>query len=352
MKILSRLLLVALLGSFIATSGGYSQATETLKANPDNGKMGIGIAVTPKNFPSHTAADVDEAFKMARVLGDHAVFIYQWHDLDIQTVRLMMEKSRSMGLTTILGLSPTSLDKGRKELDLPGSVRKKAGRNVSFGNPVIREAFKKSARDLARLKPAYLCLATEINFLALQRLDEYLHFASLYKEAYQEVKRISPRTRVFVSFQWEWVRILDAKEPDKIKEHSKVFDIFRPELDVIGFTTYPSPFHNSPADLPPDYYSWMYNHIRKTDEVLFMEAGWPTSGTGSEAEQEAYIRRLPELLNGINVKVIAWALLHDVGLAEFNADLNTVGLAANDGKRKKGYDDFSSLKKSLQSSPQ
>jgi hypothetical protein len=352
MKILSRLLLVVLLGSFIATSGGYSQAAETLNANRHNTKIGIGIAVTPKNFPAHTAADVDEAFRMAKALGDYSVFIFQWHDLDMQTVKLMMEKARAVGLTPILGLSPTSLDKGRKELDLPESIRKKAGRNVSFGNPIIREAFKKSARDLARLKPAYLCLATEINFLALQRLDEYLHFASLYKEAYQEVKRISPRTKVFVSFQWEWVRILDAKEPDKIKEHSKVFDIFRPELDVVGFTTYPSPFHKSPADLPIDYYSWMYNHIRKTDEVLFMETGWPTSGTGSEDEQAAYIRRLPELLKGSTVKVIAWALLHDVGLAEFDADLNTAGLVTRDGKRKKGYDAFTSLKKSLQSSPQ
>jgi len=35
-------------------------------------------------------------------------------------------------------------------------------------------------------------------------------------------------------YQWEWMRILDAKGPLKIKEHSKVVDIFRPELDVVG----------------------------------------------------------------------------------------------------------------------
>ena len=79
-------------------------------------------------------------------------------------------------------------------------------------------AFVKSAKALARMYPPYLCLATEINFLALQRLNEYLHFASLYKEAYQAVKQVSPKTKVFVSFQWEWVRILDDREPHKIKE--------------------------------------------------------------------------------------------------------------------------------------
>jgi hypothetical protein len=55
----------------------------------------------------------------------------------------------------------------------------------------------------------------------MQRLPEYLHFVSLYKEAYRAVKRFSPKTKVFVTFQWEWVRILDAKEPHRIAEHSK-----------------------------------------------------------------------------------------------------------------------------------
>ena len=193
------------------------------------------------------------------------------------------------------------------------------------------------------MHPPYLCLATEINFLALQRLNEYLHFASLYKEAYQTVKRVSPETKVFVSFQWEWVRSLDAREPHKIKEHRKIIDIFRPRLDVVGLTTYPAPFHDRPADLPEDYYFWMNRHIDSGDEVLMMEVGWPTGGSGSEAEQQAYIRRLPKLLDRVQVSVIAWALLHDVGLAEFDANLNTVGLVSNSGQKKQAYADFKNL---------
>jgi len=284
---------------------------------------------------------------MASELGDCAVFIYQWGELNLEVARLMVEKARRVGLVPILGLSPTTLGAGRKELDLPARVRRRAGRFVSFANPAIRDSFKRAARDLARLRPPYLCLATEINFLALQRLDEYVHFASLYKEAHREVKRVSPDTRVFVSFQWEWMRIHDAREPHRIKEHSKVIDIFRPELDVVGLTTYPSAFHGSPADLPLDYYSWMYHHIKTTDEVLLMEVGWPTSGSGTEKEQEAFIRRLPELLDRVNVTVIAWALLHDVDLPEFDANLNTVGLVTNEGRRKAGYEAFKTLKEIL-----
>ncbi len=318
------------------------QQTENLKI-----KAALGVAITPRNFPSHSALDVDNAFKTAAEISDHAVFIYQWHELNMRIVKLMLAKSKKAGLKPILGLSPTTLDQGRKELDIPPDVRRKAGLAVSFANPLIRKAFKETAKKLARLQPPYLCLATEINFLAMQRLTEFLHFVSLYKEAYEAVKHISPETKVFVSFQWEWMRIIDAKEPHKITEHSKVIEVFRPQLDVVGLTTYPSPFHGSPQELPYDYYRWMYRHIKSKDEILLMEVGWPTHGSGNEIEQQAFIQHLPKLLDHVNVSVIAWALLHDVGLAEFDADLNTVGLITNSGQKKPGYIDFKLLHDSV-----
>jgi hypothetical protein len=337
-----RLLSITLL-VVLYTAGACTQHVEPIIAENPRRKVETGIAITPRNFPSHTAQDVEEAFQIAAGLANYAIFIYQWHELNFRVARLMVEKSKKSGLKPILGLSPTTLDQGRKELDLPADIRRKAGAAVSFANPIIRKAFVKAAQELAQLRPPYLCLATEINFLALQRLNEYLHFASLYKEAYEAVKQVSPQTRVFVSFQWEWVRILDAREPHKINGHSKVIDIFRPQLDVVGLTTYPSLFHSSPADLPYDYYSWIYRHINRTDEVLFMEVGWPTGGSGHDREQQAYIQRLPELLNRVNVSVIAWALLHDVALAEFDANLNTVGLIYSNGQKKPGYIDFKNL---------
>ena len=193
------------------------------------------------------------------------------------------------------------------------------------------------------MKPPYLCLATEINLLGIQRLAEFLHFVRVYKEAYQAVKRISPATTVFVTFQWEWVRILDARDPRHIADHSKLIHVFRPELDLVGFTTYPSQFHESPAQLPPDYYTWMFRHIQPRDPVMIMEAGWPTAGTGSESEQVAFIERLPDLLKGIRLVGLEWALLHDVQIGSFDANLNTVGLRYRDGRPKPGYDAFRAL---------
>jgi hypothetical protein len=159
------------------------------------------------------------------------------------------------------------------------------------------------------------------------------------------VKRISPETKVFVSFQWDWARVLDQKEADKIDEHSKLFDIFRPELDVVALTSYPAVFYKIPAELPPDYYSSLDKHVRPNDQVFFIEIGWPSSGTGNEEQQLAFIRRLPELLNDTKVNVLIWALLHDVNLAVFGADLNSVGLLTNSGRKKPAYDAFESLQR-------
>lgn len=168
---LRQVLTLSLILALYAT-GGWAQETEPRKTQNFKTKAALGVAITPRNFPSHSALDVDDAFQTAAEIADHAVFIYQWHELD------------------------------------------------------------------------------------MQRLPEFLHFASLYKEAYDAIKQISPETRVFVSFQCEWMRIIDAKEPRKIPEHRKVIDVFRPQLDVVARTTYPSPFHDSPEELPHDYYRW------------------------------------------------------------------------------------------------
>lgn len=93
-----------------------------------------GVAVTPRNFPDFTIEDVDAAFTLGKRIADYAVFIYQWGELDIQVPRLMVEKSRAAGLRPIIGLSPTTLGEGRKELDLPDEVRAGARPHISFAS--------------------------------------------------------------------------------------------------------------------------------------------------------------------------------------------------------------------------
>jgi len=80
--------------------------------------------------------------------------------------------------------------------------------------------------------------------------------------------------------------------------------------------------------------------VGNINTIMFMETGWPTSGTGNEAEQKYYIRRLPELLETVNTSIVAWALLHDVNLSEFDANLNTVGIVSNSGREKPAFKAF------------
>ena len=302
-----------------------------------------GVAITPKNFPCHSTYDLTQAFRMGRELGRVAVFIFQWNAIDMRNVEYVVRRTRKMGMIPMIGLSPTSLDQKRAALDLPATVRRTAGKNISFGNPIIRNAYIDVIRDLARLRLPYLCLATEINFLVLDRVDEYLQFAELYKAAYRQIKKLSPGTKVFVSFQWELLRSLHAKEPFRIGEHRKVIDIFRPELDVVGFTTYPSPHHYDPSHLPVDYYSKMHRYVKHYEVAVIMEIGWPTDGSGNEQQQHAFIRRLPRLLHQVNPSIVAWALLHDVRLDVFDVNLNSVGLVTRYGRKKKAYRTFQML---------
>ena len=119
-----------LLLSFLAVlyaAAACAQPAESTQTHRAAAGFETGMAITPRHFPAHSAGDVDAAFQMAAGLADHAVFIYQWHELDMNVVKLMVEKSRKSGLNPILGLSPTTLGQGRKELDIPPDIRRRAG---------------------------------------------------------------------------------------------------------------------------------------------------------------------------------------------------------------------------------
>jgi hypothetical protein len=306
---------------------------------PANALGVVVIAPTPRNFPRSTPADIQDTFRLLPDVAQGVLMTSQWAQEDrVTSARNVIALARAHGVSTtsVVGLSPLSLDKSRKELDLPKALR---GKRRSFADKDVRAGFIAAARELARLEPPYLCLGTEVNFLGLHRPDEYQHFVKLYKEAYREVKKLSPKTRVFVSFQYDWIRIADHRAPGKASEHArKTVDVFRPELDLVAITSYPAEFYPSPADMPGNYYTYFRDtYLKPTDEVMVMEIGWPSAGKGSEQTQEQFVRRLPALMAGLKPTVTAWALLHDVKVPAFDANLATTGLLTGDGKEKRAY---------------
>jgi hypothetical protein len=308
----------------------------------------VGVALTPANFPSHTSNDVTEMFRLGKEAGDVAVFIYQWSQPDFKTVAAkVIEASRAAGLKPVLSLSPTKLEGARGELDLPAQVRQKAGRQPSFKDKNVYMAYITDVLDLARLKPPFLCLATEINMLAFRDINEYVAFAHIYKKLYPEIKKISPATKVFVSFQWDFYYIMDTKDPNKISEHSKLIDIFRPELDIVAFTSYPASHFPEPSAIPTNYYDKILTHTHPGDQIAFTEIGWPSQGKGSQQAQEQFITRLPGLLAKTKPFQVDWSLLHDVSIGALNADLSTTGLLTRTGGKKPAFKAFQQLRKQL-----
>jgi hypothetical protein len=309
------------------------------------------IAPTPRHFPNATSADVLHTFRLLPDVALGVQLICRWSHAERASVaRIITTLARTHGVdtTTVLALSPLTLDQGRKELDLPKALR---GKKPSFADKDVRANFIDAAKELAQLEPPYLCLGTEVNFLGLQRRGEYLHFVKLYKEAYHAVKKISPKTKVFVSFQYEFVRIHDNKEPGKVKEHAKMMiDVFRPEIDVVAITSYPASFYDSPADMPGNYYSYFRNYLKPGDEVMVMEIGWPSGGNSTEKKQEQFVRRLPVLLAELRPTVTIWALLHDVKVPEFDDNLATTGLRTRAGKEKPAYNAWKAITKAARAS--
>lgn len=310
-----------------------------------------GVALTPPYLGERkpTQEHIQTMFRLGREVGSTAVFIYQWSQDDLVDVaRQMIQSSRQAGLTPIVALSPTTLSEKRDKLDVPQAVRRSAGGKLSFAEKVVHETYIRDVIELAKLKPPYLCLATEINMLALANLREYLTVAHVIKTAYPLIKRISPETKVFVSFQWDVLRMMDVKEPKKVKEWSKQIDVFRPELDVVAFTSYPAAVVGSPRKIPADYYDHVLDHVQKNDEVMFMEIGWPSGGRAggqeqSEELQADFIGQLPRLMANVKPSILDWSLLHDVRLAAFGDDLATTGLLTTSGKPKPGFDAFKAI---------
>jgi len=337
---MKKIALVALLAlSFVAE---HPQAQRTAQSSIG----GTGVALTPAHFPRHSDADVQQMFSLGKEAGQYAAFIYPWSQEDmIPVATQVLKMSRDAGLTPVLAISPMSLAGLRSEYDAPAAVRRQAGKKkLTFDDAKVREPYIAAVLELAKLKPPYLCVATEINMSAFADIKEYVRFAAVYKAMYPLIKKVSPDTKVFVSFQWDLYQVLDQKEPKKLEEHSKLVDIFRPELDLVAFTTYPSNHFSKPSDIPATYYSDIRHHTHPDDKIMFMEVGWPTSGAKNASDdlQAQFIERLPALMGPIHPDVVLWALLHDV-TGVLPSPLATTGLLTSDGKRKSGFDAFKRL---------
>ena len=77
---------------------------------------------------------------------------------------------------------------------------------ASFADPALASAYLNQVSCLAALKPEYLVLGPEVNFINVFNHAEWINFIPVYSQAYELAKTISPTTQVGLSFQYDGLR--------------------------------------------------------------------------------------------------------------------------------------------------
>ncbi|MBN1539883.1 MAG: tandem-95 repeat protein, partial [Candidatus Thermoplasmatota archaeon] len=202
----------------------------------------------------------------------------------------------------------------------------------SLSSPEWRSLYIQAAKDVVNASsPLYLSLGNEVNRW-LERYgsedgapNSFMEYVSLYHEAYDAVKKISPDTMVFCTFSREIVS--EGRESDM-----RFIELFDPErLDMLVLTSYPYSLMgiDRVEELPDDYYSSVFNHISRRPFGL-SEVAWTSNMSfGGQPEQAAFVRNLTGRLTidqGIDLELLGWNWLHDLGPGDETGLIDETGV--------------------------
>ena len=252
--------------------------------------------------------------------------------------RLEKDLARKNNLQLFLAIDATEpADRGRLAA-LPDELR---GRD--FSDARLRAAFIAYAKYLAlNYKPAYLALGVEVDLFFVRRGDAaFRNFQSLYFEAYDAVKEVSPSTLVFPTFQYEdMIGELQTGEPT-LPAWSLV-NRFEPKLDMLAISTYPGFVYDRVDAVPADHYAQLKNRVAKP--IAFVSVGWSSTpradvqGEG-EGEQAAFLSETLAQASALDARLFIWYLSRDtiVTPAASFESLATMGLRTADDRPKSAW---------------
>src|SRR5215471_14063992 len=241
---------ILLLLALLSACGGSG---DNVKVAPTRTPAAVGA---PRGFvmglSSLPVAPGDEAykdgFKFAGVSSE-VVLIQRappWSDflpgavISDRTENLTREErdlAKANNLKLFLAVDPTDpADRGQL-YGLPDDLRGK-----DFSDSRIRSAFIAYAQYLAlNYKPAYLALGVEMDLYYGRRGDgPFRNFQSVYFEAYDAVKRASPNTLVFPTFQYEDMIGVVTASGQRTQPAWSLVNRFDPKIDMLAVTSYPS----------------------------------------------------------------------------------------------------------------
>ena len=293
----------------------------------------LGIVPTPKTSPE---IDLFGAYGEA---GEICEVAEVWPKPSTIGAYSALERSRTVEGVRVYGLKPIvnmnfyAFERVEGE-GLKMVVDSPEGIAADLRDPAFRDGYVNDARRIAeRFQPEYLSLGNEVNAYYAAYPEDFEDYATLYKEAYDAVKEVSPETKVFVVFSLNQMGALGQWE---------LIEKFGNEADLVAFTSYPWKEYGTPAEIPEDYYSRIAEYTDKP--IAFAEMGWPSDGSvgASEEEQAEYLARFVELTDGMDVEFVNWLFLHDMEISGDMASVSspaagTIALKKGDGRPKDVY---------------
>lgn len=336
---------IVLLTCFLAAlvGGCGSDAKGSLSSRPEPAGEPRPFLLGLSSVPQRPTDDAyRQAFELAASLGE-VIMIQRapaWSefvpggeisDRTERLTRFERDLARDNKLKLFLAVDPTDpADRGRLAA-LPDDLR---GRDFSDGR--VRSAFISYAKYLAlNYKPAYMALGVEVDMFFYRRGDAaFRNFQSLYFEAYDAVKSVSPSTRVFPTFQYESVQaVLGTGEPAQAAW--ALVGRFEPKLDAVAVSSFPGFAYASVDRLPANYFSQLKTRFQQP--LILSSIGWTSGpsleGASLDGEQASFLRRTMAEAEALQVELVVWYLGRDIEDAPQPAfsPLATMGLYRADG---------------------
>ena len=196
----------------------------------------------------------------------------------------------------------------------------------SIAEPEVQKAYVGYVETFAKMvQPDYLGLGSEVNLLEAnfpqKTTDGMLKMCA---EAAERVKKVSPKTKLYVSVQvdWAWGKLGNPKGNEGCERIFKEF----PYIQALGVSSYPAFGFSEPEQIPDDYYRKLLNG-RKLP-ILMVEGGWPSTNTepvkSSPEKQARWVKKLAAVLDDCDAKFVGLLMYADLDLSSFPQFQGTV----------------------------
>jgi len=192
-----------------------------------------------------------------------------------------------------------------------------------------------------KYQPEYLSLGVESNALYIFQQDSFPRYVEAARQIYDEVKAVSPHTKVMNNFQLERMKGQTGLSGQKFDPHWKLLSRFEGKMDLVSFTVYPYLHYTTPEAIPDNYLAEIRQH---TDlPVMITETGWPSRDTrsgarGSDQLQIEYMKKLFQQSHDINLEGLIWVFPHDASFGIAGGIFDHISLRYNDGEAKPAFD--------------